>query len=119
VSPASSVATAYWRLQRRLATTLLPDVVRLEALARAPGEGLPPAAAARVARLRTRTLAPLLARLREAPSAESGRPPTAADVAALRRAAAVLPPYVRALRAALLGAPPPFDCEARGAAPAA
>ena len=64
-------------------------------------------------------LAPLLARLREAPSAESGRPPTAADVAALRRAAAVLPPYVRALRAALLGAPPPFDCEARGAAPAA
>lgn len=173
----------YWRLQRRLAATLLPEVVRLEALcaevaaaAAAAGAGgspssspprsgsgsgsnLPPSpspragqdphAATRIAALRRRTLVPLIARLRALPvsetegrettttvtttsttSSSSSSPslpcspsrsnttsatatpvPTRADLAALRRAAAVLPRYLEQLRVATRGRPRAFDSE--------
>jgi len=184
----------YWRLQRRLAATLLPEVVRLEALcaeiaaaasaaeegaavsgssspsssappsspsrsfvlpssssAPSPRAGQDPHAATRIAALRRRTLVPLLARLRalpvtsdgaeeqggggrEDPTMTSSSPPssrrcsspgsssssssgssgnnpvpTRADLAALRRAAAVLPRYVEQLRVAMRGRPQAFD----------
>ena len=163
----------YWRLQRRLAATLLPEVVRLEALcaelaaaaaaaeaagapsgpspsapsslprsppSASPRAGLDPHAATRVAALRCRVLVPLLARLRALPvsetdgsgttaaaaatsssssssssrsppppNASSSNNPTRADLAALRRAAAVLPRYVEQLRVATRGRPRAFD----------
>ena len=163
----------YWRLQRRLAATLLPEVVRLEALcaelaaaaaaaeaagapsgpspsapsslprsppSASPRAGLDPHAATRVAALRRRVLVPLLARLRALPvsetdgsgttaaaaatsssssssssrsppppNASSSNNPTRADLAALRRAAAVLPRYVEQLRVATRGRPRAFD----------
>ena len=193
----------YWRLQRRLAATLLPEVVRLEALcaeiaaaaaaaaaadagasasagagtgagtssppspSRFPGSspsaspraGQDPHAATRIAALRRRTLVPLLARLRAlpvseaadgggggeatttsttyaspSPSSSSSRPcppsgsppsastttiPTRADLAALRRAAAVLPRYLEQLRVATRGRPRAYDAEKFCAAAAA
>lgn len=161
----------YWRLQRRLAATLLPEVVRLEALcaeiaaaaaaeascspsspsspsrshsfspSSSPRAGLDPHAATRIAALRRRTLVPLLARLRALPVSEtegsesetttamtsnpssSSLPcspvPTRADLAALRRAAAVLPRYLEQLRVATRGRPRAFDSERLCAAAAA
>ena len=120
MSPAASIAASYWRLQASLASTLLPDVVRLEALAASPSTDLPPSDAARLARLRACTLTPLIARLRQAPGTPGATTtPPRADLALLRQAAAILPPYVAALRAALVGAPPPYDVEALCAAAAA
>lgn len=180
----------YWRLQRRLAATLLPEVVRLEALcaeiaaaaaaeatteaargagagsssspppsasppsgapsssSSSPRAGQDPRAATRIAALRRRTLVPLLARLRALPASEAGggrgdatatststpttpsssssspspsntTVPTRADLAALRRAAAVLPRYLEQLRVATRGRPRAFDSERFCAAAAA
>lgn len=106
-------AAAECRRLRSALVALLPDIHVLTAQVEDAMRGASsPDDAARLGRLATGTLHPLLASLRRPPT------PAAYDAVLLRRAARVLPAFLRERRA-VSRAPAPFDAQARSAAAAA
>lgn len=106
-------AAAECRRLRSALATLLPDIEVLSAqVAVAARAASSPADAARLDRLRAGTLRPLLASLRRPLTSDAD------DAGLLRRAARVLPGYLRERRDELRR-PAPFDAGGRAAAAAA